>query len=834
MIKLKTNCFALFLIMLFLPCRVIAEDITLEVDHTVVLTVPEPYNSTMKSKGITCSWKSDNPSVCRVIESSRTTARIEGEKKGTATIYYTGEYWIGSIPTSYTCYWNVTVGPKGSDPNYVYGTTIEGISMKFFKWENAIGNTQLTAVEKCIDSANGKVTIPSSVRGYPVTYIANAAFLDISGLTELVIPNTVNFVENYMVLGCDNLRKITCEAITPPKTKSNPILTDISRLIKLYVPKGSKVLYANANGWRDFNIKEIGDPDGDIKINEENFPDDVFQKYLLNLDYGKDGIITEEEIINIKDINVDAREIKSLKGIEHFTSLLSLQCRGNQIASLDLSNNKALIYLDCSSNILTSLDVSNNVGLTTLYCSRNQISGSAMDNLINSLPQNNSGNEYRFYVLSINDSYEQNVCTKSQVEKAKKKGWTPYYFSHVDYSTGKYEGSDPISEKIAIDATNFPDANFRKYLLDQDYGKDGGLTKEEINNVEHINVDSREIKSLKGIEHFTSLLSLECSNNKLTSLEVSQNKKLQYLYFTNNQISTIDISENSALTDLSCNSNQLTSLNVSKNKYLGYLECSQNQLTSLDVSRNINLKKLSCWGNQLTSLDVSQNKKIQSLDIAHNQLSTIDISKNSALDKLNCSSNQLTSLDISKNTLLSSLSCSSNQLNSLDVSTNVRLMEMRCSYNKLTSLDLSKHNRLKELDCHSNQLISLVVSKDASTINYTIECYNNRISSEAMDALINSLPQNNSNSDYSIYLVGSSGEENVCTKDQVALAKAKGWISYYYNGGWVEYEGSDPNSIDGIMMDELAGAPIYNLNGQRIDKPHKGINIIRGKKVVIK
>lgn len=37
----------------------------------------------------------------------------------------------------------------------------------------------------------------------------------------------------------------------------------------------------------------------DIIINEENFPDENFRAYLMRQSYGKDGIITKEEIKNI-------------------------------------------------------------------------------------------------------------------------------------------------------------------------------------------------------------------------------------------------------------------------------------------------------------------------------------------------------------------------------------------------------------------------------------------------------------------------------------------------------------------------------------------------------
>ena len=41
-------------------------------------------------------------------------------------------------------------------------------------------------------------------------------------------------------------------------------------------------------------------------------------------------------------------------------------------------------------------------------------------------------------------------------------------------------------------------------------------------------------------------------------------------------------------------------------------------------------------------------------------------------------------------------------------------------------------------------------------------------------------------------------------------------------------------SRNNIQIDEPEDAPIYNLNGQRMDKPHKGLKIIGGKKIIVK
>ena len=71
-----------------------------------------------------------------------------------------------------------------------------------------------------------------------------------------------------------------------------------------------------------------------------------------------------------------------------------------------------------------------------------------------------------------------------------------------------------------------------------------------------------------------------------------------------------------------------------------------NQITSLDVSHNTALTYLNCHYNQLTSLDVSQNTALIGLSCYYNQLTSLDISNNTALTSLNCHTNQITCLNI--------------------------------------------------------------------------------------------------------------------------------------------------------------------------------------------
>ena len=162
------------------------------------------------------------------------------------------------------------------------------------------------------------------------------------------------------------------------------------------------------------------------------------------------------------------------------------------------------------------------------------------------------------------------------------------------------EGENGIavqSAGVAIDNTNFPDANFRSIVASSfDNDNDNYLSEEDINEVKFINCANEGISDFTGISHFTALEAFYCYNNQLTSLDVSKNTALIDLDCSNNQLTSLDVSKNTALTDLTCYNNQLTSLDVSKNTALTYLDCDNNQLTSLDIS-NANMNIFNCRNN---------------------------------------------------------------------------------------------------------------------------------------------------------------------------------------------------------------------------------------------
>ena len=101
---------------------------------------------------------------------------------------------------------------------------------------------------------------------------------------------------------------------------------------------------------------------------------------------------------------------------------------------------------------------------------------------------------------------------------------------------------------VAINSTNFPDKAFRDIVSDEcDTDKNGVLSESEIAAVTKLYVSESGIASLKGVEYFTNLVILQCTNNQLTELDVTHCPDLQKLSCYHNDIHELDISKCYAL-----------------------------------------------------------------------------------------------------------------------------------------------------------------------------------------------------------------------------------------------------------------------------------------------
>ena len=117
---------------------------------------------------------------------------------------------------------------------------------------------------------------------------------------------------------------------------------------------------------------------------------------------------------------------------------------------------------------------------------------------------------------------------------------------------------------IAINSVNFPDDSFRNYISTYiDRGrKDNKLSQAEIDDVTAMYLGSN-VEDLTGISYFTNLRILDCSDSKITHLDVSALTRLVILDCSNCDLVSLVLPAGNALARVDCSRNELTSLDVS-------------------------------------------------------------------------------------------------------------------------------------------------------------------------------------------------------------------------------------------------------------------------------
>ena len=103
---------------------------------------------------------------------------------------------------------------------------------------------------------------------------------------------------------------------------------------------------------------------------------------------------------------------------------------------------------------------------------------------------------------------------------------------------------------------SIPDANFKTYILEKfDINNDKVISLGEAEKVYNIDISNSTIESVTGIEEFVNLESLDCSNSRISVLDITKNIKLTTLKCHNTALEQLNIANNKDLTTLECHSN---------------------------------------------------------------------------------------------------------------------------------------------------------------------------------------------------------------------------------------------------------------------------------------
>ncbi len=169
---------------------------------------------------------------------------------------------------------------------------------------------------------------------------------------------------------------------------------------------------------------------------------------------------------------------------------------------------------------------------------------------------------------------------------------------------------------LSAQVVNIPDPNFKAALLADsniNTNGDGEIQLSEAEAATEVSVVGNNINDLTGIEAFVNITFLECTDNNLTSIDITNNTELEIFECYNNQLTNIDISQNTALYQFECRFNQLTGLDLSNNPNMVLLSVGNNDISELNVTNNNALLILECAETQLTTLDLGQNNGLTSL-----------------------------------------------------------------------------------------------------------------------------------------------------------------------------------------------------------------------------
>lgn len=186
--------------------------------------------------------------------------------------------------------------------------------------------TATVADNSMTDFDSPSVVIPATIDyenvTYTVTSIGSSAFEECSSLTSVTIPNSVTNIGSSAFSGCDNLTRVIVDIPTPIELQVN---TFSNYGATLFVPKGSKEAYMQADEWMNFSrILEFTD-DAFTDTDYITFADPVVKEICVGLwDINEDGELSKAEAALVDDLEeafLNNDDITSFDELQYFTGL---------------------------------------------------------------------------------------------------------------------------------------------------------------------------------------------------------------------------------------------------------------------------------------------------------------------------------------------------------------------------------------------------------------------------------------------------------------------------------------------------------------------------------
>ena len=278
---------------------------------------------------------------------------------------------------------------------------------------------------------------------------------------------------------------------------------------------------------------------------------------------------------------------------------------------------------------------------------------------------------------------------------------------------------------------------FRKNYPDENVSSNG-LTETQLEKITVVEcpgdekADADKIRSVSGLEKMTGLKVLTLPRNNISSINLSNNSNLMYINVAENQLETLDVSNNLNLDNIVAYGNKLSgTFDASNNTKLEKLSVNNNQLTGLNLGNISSLEELYIYKNNLSgTLDLSKNTELKNLSAYNNNFTGFNMTGLNKLEKLSIGTNNITDTNVVNNIVsviinnkdhLDTISIEGLLIGTIDPSVFPELTSLNVGGCGLSSLDVSNNAKLKTLRAHENNLSSLDVSHNAELSNLTAD-----------------------------------------------------------------------------------------------------------------
>lgn len=292
-----------------------------------------------------------------------------------------------------------------------------------------------------------------------------------------------------------------------------------------------------------------------VEINDTNFPDPAFQKYVRdNIDTAdKDDKLSKAERDAVTEINIDNKNCTDLTGIAYFANLTTLSCQHNELKELNLEYNKNLTDLNCSYNQLTTLDVSKNAKLSALRCYNNGMEELNLGDITHLTLLRCEDNNLTKLDVSKNPYLEELQCRENKLRRlviGKKYSLTGLYLrgnqlTSLDLSTTRdIWNLDDLWQRYAIDVNE--DGTFDLSSLPEGFDVDktsGWVDGTRNGNI--LKVYSHRVRYL----YNTGSTYTHNNQNRMTVILVVNQHKYQWQHDDTKHWRTCELSDCLGLTD---------------------------------------------------------------------------------------------------------------------------------------------------------------------------------------------------------------------------------------------------------------------------------------------